>query len=73
MKHHPGMAIERGSGVGYYSLPRSPSAAPVDGRSLAGRASHRVSPRYKVSPMAEESKKKYKISSWFLIDCHFLF
>ena len=28
-----------------------PSAAPVAGRSLAGQASIRVSPRYKVSPV----------------------
>ena len=33
-----------------------PSAAPVAGRSLAGQASIRASPRYKVSPMVEESK-----------------
>ena len=35
-----------------------PLAAPVAGRSLAGQASIRASPRYKVSPMVEESKKK---------------
>ena len=31
-----------------------PSAAPVAGRSLAGRVSIRASPRYKVSPMVEK-------------------
>ena len=31
------------------------SAVPVAGRSLAGQASQRVSPRYKVSPMVEEN------------------
>jgi len=41
---------------GIILFPRSPSAAPVAGRSLAGQASQRVSPRYKVSPMVEESK-----------------
>lgn len=33
-----------------------PSAAPVAGRSLAGQDTFRISPRYKVSPMVEESK-----------------
>ena len=32
------------------------SAAPVAGRSLAGRAFCKTSPRYKVSPMGEEEK-----------------
>ena len=31
-----------------------PSAAPVAGRSLAGRETKSVSPRYMVSPMVEE-------------------
>ncbi len=38
-----------------------PSAAPVAGRSLAGQDSSSVSPRYKVSPMVEESKIKYEL------------
>ena len=33
-----------------------PSAAPVAGRSLAGQDSSSISPRYKVSPMVEDSK-----------------
>ena len=33
-----------------------PSAAPVAGRSLAGQDSSSISPRYKESPMVEESK-----------------
>jgi len=32
------------------------SAAPVAGRSLAGQDSSSISPRYKVSPMVEDSK-----------------
>ena len=39
------------------------SAAPVAGRSLAGQASIRASPRYKVSPMVEESKIECKFRS----------
>ena len=48
---------------GIILFPRSPSAAPVAGRSLAGQASQRVSPRYKVSPMVEESKIKHELCS----------
>ena len=33
-----------------------PSAAPVAGRSLAGRDTGRILSRYKVSPMVEDSK-----------------
>lgn len=40
---------------GIILFPRSPSAAPVVGRSLAERASYQASPRYKVSPMVEEN------------------
>ena len=40
------------------------SAAPVAGRSLAGQASIRASPRYKVSPMVEESKIKCKFRAF---------
>ena len=41
-----------------------PSAAPVAGRSLAGQASIRSSPRYKVSPMVEESNIKYEFRAF---------
>ena len=40
------------------------SAAPVAGRSLAGQASIRASPRYKVSPMVEESNIKYEFRAF---------
>ena len=41
-----------------------PSAAPVAGRSLAGQASIRASPRYKVSPMVEVSKIECKFRTF---------
>ena len=41
-----------------------PSAAPVAGRSLAGQASIRASPRYKVSPMVEESNIQYEFRAF---------
>ena len=52
MKHQPGTAI-RVVAVSGISFPCCPSAAPVVGRSLAGRAFCKASPRYKVSPMGE--------------------
>ena len=41
-----------------------PSAAPVAGRSLAGRDAFSLSPRYKVSPMVEESNIKYEFRAF---------
>ena len=40
------------------------SAAPVAGRSLAGQDSSSISPRYKVSPMVEESKIECEFRSF---------
>ena len=41
-----------------------PSAAPVAGRSLAGQDSSSISPRYKVSPMVEESQIECKFRAF---------
>ena len=40
------------------------SAAPVAGRSLTGRDAFSLSPRYKVSPMVEESKIECKFRAF---------
>ena len=64
MKHQPGIAIHWEIAVsGIILFPWSPSAALVAGRSLAGQASQKVSPRYKVSPMVDESKIKHEFCS----------
>ena len=41
-----------------------PSAAPVVGRSLAGQDAFSISPRYKVSPMVEESQIECKFRAF---------